>query len=52
MERVVSTESIILMELMAWTQCRNVVNWLTEIIAVIKQIESIELMVSFNLVVM
>ena len=40
---------MILMELMAWKQCKNVVNWLTEIIAVMKQIESIELMESFDL---
>ena len=43
MERVVLTESMILMEFMVWKQYRNV-NWLTVMIAVMKQIESIELM--------
>ena len=52
MDRLVLTESMIFMELIAQKQCRNVVNWLTEIIAVMKQIESIELMESFNLVEM
>ena len=52
MERVVLTESLILTELIAWKQCRNGVSWLTEIIAVMKWVESIELMESFNLVEM
>ena len=42
MERVVLTESIKLMELMAWKLGRNV-NWFMEIMAVLKQIESMEL---------
>ena len=49
MERVVLTESMKLMELMAWKQGRNV-NWFMEIMAVMKQIESIVLMESLNLV--
>ena len=49
MERVVWTESMKLMELMAWKQGRNV-NWFMEIMAVMKQIESIELMESLYLV--
>ena len=49
MEWVVLTESMKLMKLMAWKQGRNV-NWFMEIVAVMKQIESIELMESFNLV--
>ena len=46
---MVLTESMKLIELMAWKQGMSV-NWLTEIIAVMKQIESIELMESLNLV--
>ena len=46
---MVLTESMKLMELMAWKQGRNV-NWFMEIMAVMKQIESIELMESLNLV--
>ena len=49
MERVVLTELIKLMELMAWKQGRNV-NWFMEIMAVMKQIESIILMKSLNIV--
>ena len=49
MERVVLTEPMKLMELMAWKQGRNV-NWFMAIVAVMKQIESIELMESLNLV--
>ena len=49
MERVVLTESIKLMELMAWKLGMNV-NWFMEIMAVMKQIESIVLMESLNLV--
>ena len=53
MERVVLTESMKLMELMAWKQGRNV-NWFMgqfmEIMAVMKQIESIKLMESLNVV--
>ena len=49
MERVVLTESMKLMELMAWKQGRNV-NWFMEIMAVMKQIESIILMKSLNIV--
>ena len=46
---MVLTESMKLMELMAWKQGRNV-NWDMEIMAVMKQIESIVLMESLNLV--
>ena len=49
MERVVLTESMKLMELMAWKQGRNV-NWFMEVMAVMKQIESIILMKSLNIV--
>ena len=49
MERVVLTESIKFMELMSWKQGGNV-NWFVEIMAVMKQKESIELMESLNLV--
>ena len=49
MERVVLTESMKLMELMAWKQGMSV-NWFMEIMVVMKQIESIELMESLNLV--
>ena len=49
MEREVLTESMKLMELMAWKQGRNV-NWFMEIMAVMKQIESIILMKSLNIV--
>ena len=46
---MVLTESMKLMELMAWKQ-RMSVNWFMEIMVVMKQIESIELMESLNLV--
>ena len=49
MERVVLTESMKLIKLMAWKQGRNV-NWFMEIMAVMKQIESIILMKSLNIV--
>ena len=46
---MVLTESMKLMELMAWKQGRND-NWFMEIMAVMKQLESIVLMESLNLV--
>ena len=51
MERVGLIASMTLQELMAWKQVEMLFNnWLTEIITVMKQIESIELMESLNLV--
>ena len=47
-ERVALTESMKLMGLMAWKQGMSV-NWFMEIMVVMKQIESIELMESFDL---
>ena len=49
MERAVLTGSMKLMELMAWKHGWDV-NWFMEIMAVMKQIESIVLMESLNLV--
>ena len=47
MKRLVLTKLMKLMELVAWKQGRNA-NWFMEIMAVMKQIESIELMESLN----